>query len=279
MFLAKRFVPGSTVTEALEAVQRLNAEGMTATLDFLGEDITKREEAERTRAAYSEIITAFSNARASTNLSVKITALGLHIDPVLAQKLLDEIISEAHALDDPFVRIDMERSTDIPGTLNAFRQAFEKQKNVGPVLQAYLRRTPDDVEEMIKIGARVRLCKGAYDEKPEIAHTEKATIRREYLRLAEALLTRGNYPGIATHDPGLIEAISNFVKEKGIARDSFEFQMLYGIRPSLQKQLVADGFKLRIYVPFGTHWKGYFRRRIMERPANAMFALSSIFTR
>lgn len=279
MFLAKRFVAGTTISEAIEVVQSLNAEGMTCTLDFLGEDVTQRDEAERTREAYGEVIAALAKADAKTNLSLKITALGLHFDTDLAQRLVDEIIVDAQALQDPFVRIDMERSTDVPGTLEAFRRARSKAVNVGPVLQAYLRRTPDDVEEMIKLGARVRLCKGAYDECPEVAHTEKPTIRREYLRLAEALLSRGNYPGIATHDPGLIESIVQFTKERGIAPDSFEFQMLYGVRPSLQRQLVAQGFRLRIYLPFGTHWVGYFKRRIMERRANLFFAVGAMFSR
>ena len=279
MFLAKRFVAGTTIAAAVAAVHRLNEAGMTATLDFLGEDITSLHEAEQTKATYSAIIQEIARTSVRTNLSVKMTALGLHIDPDRAQQFLDEIIAEASVLEDPFVRIDMERASDVDATLASFSRAFAKSAHVGPVLQAYLRRTPDDLEKMIALGARVRLCKGAYDEPVTIAHTDSATIRRVFLRLAEALLERGRYPGIATHDPGLIATICDHVKEHDISPDTFEFQMLYGVRPSLQRSIVEQGYRLRIYVPFGTHWLGYFRRRISERRANAFFALSALFSR
>lgn len=279
MFIAKRFVAGTTIAQAIAAVRRLNAEGFSATLDFLGEDVTSRAEAERTRAVYGEIIRALAESDVRTNLSVKLSALGLHFDAALAQRLLESILAQAEVLADPFVRIDMERAASVPATLDLFRALFARYRNTGPVLQAYLRRTPEDVEAMIALGARVRLCKGAYDESAEVAHTRREIIRREYLRLAETLLSRGHYPGIATHDPGLIEAIAGFTQEHGIQKDAFEFQMLYGVRPSLQRRLVEEGFRLRIYVPFGTHWAGYLRRRIMERRANAFFALSALFSR
>jgi proline dehydrogenase len=279
MFLAKRFVAGTTIAQALTAVRRLNADGLWATLDFLGEDVTSRAEAERTCAVYSEIIHALAESDVRTNLSVKLSALGLQFDAALAERLLESILAEAAALADPFVRIDMERAASVPATLEIFRSLFAKHRNTGPVLQAYLRRTPDDLEAMIALGARVRLCKGAYDEKTEVAHTHREVIRREYLHLAEALLSRGQYPGIATHDPGIIEALARFAKEHGIRKEAFEFQMLYGVRPSLQRRLIEEGFRLRIYVPFGTHWAGYLRRRILERRANAFFALSALFSR
>jgi proline dehydrogenase len=279
MFVAKRFVAGTTTAEAISAVRCLNDLGMSATLDFLGEDCVSAVEAASTRAAYGEIIRAIAESGARANLSLKLTALGLRFDARGAQEHLEAILAEATILPDPFTRIDMERSDSVPATLDAFRAAHAVRPNCGPVLQAYLKRTPADVEEMIKLGARVRLCKGAYDEKPAVAHTDKTVIRREYLRLAEALLTRGNYPGIATHDPGLIDAVIRFVRERDIGRDAFEFQMLYGVRPSLQRNLVERGFKLRVYVPFGTHWAGYLRRRVMERRANAFFAVSALFSR
>jgi proline dehydrogenase len=180
---------------------------------------------------------------------------------------------------DPFVRIDMEGSAVTEATLRVFERAYADHKNVGPVLQAYLKRTPADVERAIELGARVRICKGAYNEPPEVAYKEMPQIRKQYLECARALMTRGNYPGIATHDPELIEAVKAFAHNNEIATDKFEFQMLYGIRPQLQKQLVSEGYRLRVYVPFGTHWAGYFYRRVAERKENALFALSGIFSK
>ncbi len=180
---------------------------------------------------------------------------------------------------DPFVRIDMEGSSVTQSTLEVFERAFAAHPNVGPVLQAYLKRTKGDVQRAIGMGARVRLCKGAYSEPPEIAYRNMAQIRRSYLECAQDLLVRGNYPGIATHDPAIIEAIKQFARDRGVKPEQFEFQMLYGVRPSLQRQLVREGYRLRVYVPFGTHWAGYFYRRVAERRENALFALSSIFTK
>jgi len=173
----------------------------------------------------------------------------------------------------------MEGSALVDATLRVFETVYAESPHVGPVLQAYLKRTPDDVERMIALGARVRLCKGAYAELPSIAYRDMPTIRRSFLRCAEALLERGHYPGIATHDERLIDAVEKFVGERGIARERFEFQMLYGVRPELQRRLVAAGYRLRIYVPYGTHWAGYFYRRITERPENALFALRSLLAR
>jgi proline dehydrogenase len=279
MFVAKRFVAGTTIVEAISAVRKLNDLGMSATLDCLGEDCSSSVEAANTREVYGEIVQAIAESGVQTNLSLKLSALGLQFDPRTAQEHLEAVLKQAASLPDPFVRIDMERSDSVEQTLNAFRAAFERYRNCGPVLQAYLKRTPGDLASMIELGARVRLCKGAYDEKPAVAHTDKALIRREYMRLAEALLTRGRYPGIATHDPGLIDSVITFSRERSIRRDAFEFQMLYGVSPSIQRRLVRQGFKLRVYVPFGTHWAGYLRRRIMERRANAFFALSALFSR
>lgn len=278
-FLAKRFVPGETIDDAIRTVRELNAHGMSATLDFLGEDVFKREEAEHTRDAYFRMLATIKASGADTNVSVKLTAMGLLIDEGFALENLSAILDCAAQNADPFVRIDMEGSSVTDSTLRVFKKAFETHKNVGPVLQAYLKRTPADVEEMIALGARVRLCKGAYNEPEQIALKEMPTIRRAYLQMAERLLTGGNYPGIATHDLRLIEAIKSFAKERGIAASSFEFQMLYGVRPEVQRQLVRDGYRVRIYIPFGTHWAGYFYRRVMERRENAVFALTSMFSK
>jgi proline dehydrogenase len=278
-FLAKRFVPGETIESAVEAVSALNAAGMTATLDFLGEDVTERVEADRTRETYVQMLDAIAREGARTNVSVKLTALGLLIDEDVAVENLTAIVERAAPLADPFVRIDMEGSAVTDATLRVFERVFATHPNVGPVLQAYLRRTPADVERMIQIGARVRLCKGAYNEPAEIAYKDMPTIRREYLRLAEALLSRGRYPGIATHDERIIDAVKAYVSAQAIPTERFEFQMLYGVRPEVQRSLVREGYKVRIYVPFGTHWAGYFYRRITERPENALFALRSMVSR
>ena len=278
-FLAKRFIAGETVAQAMDAVAGLNAQGITATLDFLGEDVTSRPEAERTRDAYFELLDAICTRGVETNVSVKLTALGLLVDEDFAYANLRAVTSAASRNRDPFVRIDMEGSAVTDASLRLFERAYAETQNVGPVLQAYLKRTPADVEHMIEIGARVRLCKGAYGEPAEIAYKEMPTIRSHYLRSAEALLERGRYPGIATHDERIISAVETFVRERGIGRDRFEFQMLYGVRPELQRRLVSEGYKLRVYVPYGTHWAGYFYRRITERPENIMFALRSVIAR
>ncbi len=279
-FLAKRFVAGETIESAIAAVRQLNAAGITATLDFLGEDVTERDAAIKTRDAYFRMIDAIQAAGVQSNVSVKLTAMGLLAGEDFAVENLNAILDYAQANNaDPFVRIDMEGTPVLEATLRVFERAWANRKNVGPVLQAYLKRTPQDVERAIELGARVRICKGAYNEPPELAYKEMPQIRKQYLACAQALLTRGNYPGIATHDPDLIDAIKAFAHNNGISSEKFEFQMLYGVRPALQKQIVDEGFRLRVYVPFGTHWAGYFYRRVAERKENALFALSSIFSK
>lgn len=278
-FLAKRFVAGESIGDAVDAVRQLNAQGMSATLDFLGEDVLERDAALRTRDVYFEMLDKIRQSGVDSNVSVKLTAMGLLVDEGLAREALLAIAEHAKANPDPFVRIDMEGSSVTDATLRVFRETYAQTKNVGEVLQAYLKRTPADVEKAIALNARVRLCKGAYNEPPEIAIKDMPDIRVQYLELAKALLTRGNYPGIATHDRRLIGAVKEFTKAQNIAADRFEFQMLYGCRPSLQRQIVAEGYRLRIYVPFGTHWAGYFYRRVLERRENLLFALSSMFSR
>jgi proline dehydrogenase len=278
-FLAKRFIAGETVEDAMDAVAALNAAGMTATLDFLGEDVAAAAEAERTRDAYFELLEAIRARGVETNVSVKLTAMGLLIDEDFALENLRAVLAVAARNSDPFVRIDMEGTAVTDATLRVFERAFAATKHVGPVLQAYLKRTPADVERAIALGARVRLCKGAYGEPPALAYKDMPTIRRQFMRSAEALLERGNYPGIATHDDRVIAAVETFVRERGIGRDRFEFQMLYGVRPEIQRRLVSEGYRLRVYVPYGTHWAGYFYRRITERPENLIFAVRSLISR
>ncbi|HEY1429488.1 MAG TPA: proline dehydrogenase family protein [Candidatus Tumulicola sp.] len=278
-FLAKRFVPGETIESAVATVRELNAAGMTASLDYLGEDVTERAEAQHTVDAYLRILDALDSAGVDSNVSIKLTALGLLIDEDLALENVNKIAERAATNPDPFVRIDMEGSAVTDATLRVFERSFATHRNVGIVLQAYLKRTAADVERAIEAGARVRLCKGAYSEPPEIAYQHMPEIRENYLRLAKRLLQAGTYPGIATHDRRLIEAVREFCTHESIPATRYEFQMLHGCRPALQRELVAQGYGMRVYVPFGTHWAGYFYRRVLERRENALFALSSIFSR
>ncbi len=278
-FLAKRFVAGKDIAAAMAAVRELNDAGISASLDFLGEDVLERAAALKTRETYMEILDAIQKTGVDCNVSVKLTALGLLIDEDFAYDNLGAILVRAQANVDPFVRIDMEGSAVTGATLRVFERAYAAYGNVGSVLQAYLKRTPRDVERMIELRARVRLCKGAYNEPPSIAYKEMPRIREQYMQCARELLTRGNYPGIATHDRRLIAAVKEFVKVNDIARDRFEFQMIFGVRPQLQRELVREGYRLRVYVPFGTHWAAYFYRRVAERKENLLFALSSIFSR
>jgi proline dehydrogenase len=278
-FLAKRFVAGKSIAEAIAAVRELNASGMSASLDFLGEDVLERAAALKTRDTYFDILDAIEQSGADSNVSVKLTALGLLIDEDFAYENFAAILRRAQQNPDPFVRIDMEGSAVTDATLRLFERAYAAYPNVGIVLQAYLKRTPGDVERAIELQARVRLCKGAYNEPASIAIKSMPEIRDQYMKCARELLTRGKYPGIATHDRRLIAAVKEFVRVNDIARDRFEFQMIYGVRPNLQRELVRDGYRLRVYVPFGTHWAAYFYRRVAERKENLLFALSSMFSR
>jgi proline dehydrogenase len=278
-FLAKRFVAGETIETALAAVRELNAAGMSATLDFLGEDVTDPSEARKTRDTYLEMLATIEREHAGTNVSVKLTALGLLVDEALCSGYLSDIVTRAAGLEDPFVRIDMEGSAVTDAIMRVCEAVYAHHSNTGPVIQAYLKRSPDDVEHAIALGERVRLCKGAYSEPPEIALQDMPSIRRAYLRLAEALLSRGNYPAIATHDERIIDAVKGYATAHGLGKERFEFQLLYGVRPDLQRRLAHEGYRVRIYVPFGTHWAGYFYRRITERKENVVFALRSMFAK
>lgn len=278
-FLARRFIAGETIDAAIEVVRAINAQGMTASLDFLGEDVLERSTAVKTCAIYLAMLDAIGASGLRSNVSVKLSAIGLLIDENFALDNLARILDRAQTNPDPFVRIDMEGSPLTQPTLALFERAFVRYSNVGIVLQAYLKRTPGDVERAIALGARVRLCKGAYKEPAEIAYSSMTQIRAQYLHLAEMLLVRGIYPGIATHDRRVIARVAQIAQHRGVKPERFEFQMLYGCRPQLQRRLVAQGYNMRIYVPFGTHWAGYFYRRVAERRENALFALSSIFSR
>jgi len=279
--IARRFVAGERIPDAVAAVRRINDLGMSASIDFLGEDVHQAAHAVATRDEYLRLLDALAEAGSRSNVSVKLTALGLLVDRNLCRELLISILERAtdvtsRRLLDPFVRIDMEGSALTEATLRLFEDVYATHKNAGVVLQAYLRRTPEDVERMIALDARVRLCKGAYKEPPEIAYRDMPEIRRAFMRLAEVLLVRGNYPAIATHDAGIQEGVKAYASERQIGSDRFEFQMLYGVRPDLQRKLSAEGYNVRVYVPYGTHWKQYFYRRIRERRENALLALRAL---
>ena len=276
-FLARRFVPGETVDDALAAVRQLNAQGLSASLDFLGEDVSIEEEASHNTAIYREMIARIAGGGLDANVSVKLSAIGQSIAEDLAVANLNSIIETARP-HDMFIRLDMEGSATVDSTYRVLDRALTTYNHIGPVVQAYLHRAERDVERLIECRLRVRLCKGAYKEPPAIAIQKMPLIRRNYLMLAERLLTRGVYPGIATHDQSLIDGVRNFVERERISRGAFEFQMLYGIRTEAQKVIVREGYRMRVYVPFGTHWAGYFYRRLTERKENVLFVLRNLFT-
>jgi proline dehydrogenase len=274
---ASRFVAGETVEDAVGASRRLNAAGVSASLDLLGEAVRSRAEARAARDTYLETLERIPAVGADANVSLKLTQMGLDIDEALCLANVRAIIAKAKSLDS-FVRIDMEQSTYVDRTLRLFRQALHPEFGdaVGVVLQSYLRRTARDVEDMIALGARVRLCKGAYKEPGDVAFPAKRDVDRNYVRCMDRLLDGGNYPGIATHDVKIIAHAREFTRQKGIPPGRFEFQLLYGVRRDLQHRLRREGYNVRVYVPFGDHWYPYLLRRLAERPANIAFLLGSM---
>jgi proline dehydrogenase len=277
--LARRFVAGTTVGDAMSVVDHLHSEGFLTTVDYLGEDVTSVDEASRVVETYERLLGALSLRKNGPNVSVKLSALGLLIDEELALRNLLRILRAASAFESYFVRIDMEGSQRTDATLRVFRSAYLPGFSTGPVIQAYLRRSGYDVDELLRIGARVRLCKGAYNEPYKIAFKRKAEVHSAYLDLASWLLQSGKYPAFATHDPAMIRSIKRMASVSGRANETFEFQMLYGVKPALQRSLVREGYRVRVYVPFGIHWLPYFRRRVLERRENMLFALSAVFSR
>jgi proline dehydrogenase len=275
--LASRFVAGETVDEAIATLRDLNGSNLTASLDLLGESVLHAEEASRACRTYLEVLDHIHAAKANANVSVKLTQMGLDIDEELCLRNMRSIIGRAKQYDS-FVRIDMEQSSYTERTIRLFTDVLypELRNAVGVVLQSYLRRTAADVDAMIALGARVRLCKGAYKEPEDVAFPDKKDVDANYIACMERLLERGNYPGIATHDVSIIDHAKAFTKRKGIPAERFEFQMLYGVRRDLQYKLRREGYNMRVYVPFGTHWYPYLMRRLAERPANLAFITSNI---
>lgn len=274
---ASRFVAGETLDAAVSAVRELNRRGISASLDVLGESVTSVEEARSSAAMVVETQERIAAEKLDCNVSVKLTQMGLDLDGGLCAENMRGILERGRDLG-MFVRIDMESSAHTQRTLDLFEREFlpAHGDRVGIVIQSYLRRAAADVERLIGVRARVRLCKGAYDEPAAVAFPAKADVDRNYAELMERLLERGNHPAVATHDPALIARARQFVAAKGIAPDRFEFQMLYGVRRDLQEELQRAGFRVRVYVPFGTHWYPYFMRRLAERPANVAFILGNV---
>lgn len=275
---ATRFVAGETKEEAFEAVRALNAKGITASLDLLGENVTDPEEARASGRAYIELLRGIAQARVDSNVSIKLTMLGLDIDRAMARDQLVAILETAQETGN-FVRIDMEGSRYTQVTLDLFGEVFPANADVGVVIQSMLRRSGQDVEDMIRLGARVRLVKGAYKEPPEIAFPDKSDVNAAFDRLAERLLDEGNYPAIATHDDERIKHAMEHARAHGITTDRFEFQMLYGVRRETQVALVEQGYRMRVYVPYGKAWFPYFYRRLRERKENVSFVLRNLVRR
>ena len=281
--LARRFVAGETLDAALPEVAALLDDGLFITLDLLGEHVPERSRAEAFARTYGDLVerlAAFRDARGAppeaVGVSIKLSMIGQVIDRGLCEANLRDLLDRARAAD-LFVRLDMEGSDITQSTLDLFEAVYpDYPDHVGPVLQAYLHRTAGDVARMCDLGARVRLCKGAYAEPASLAYQDMPTIRWHYRQHAARLLTEGRYPGIATHDDELISAVQQLARDRGVARDAFEFQMLYGLRPDTQRQLVADGYRMRVYVPYGTEWLPYFSRRLRERKENAFFVLKAL---
>ena len=274
--LVSRFTAGEELDDAIRIIRQLSAEGFAVTLDRLGESVTEAAEAEEAGRAYLDILDRLAAEKLPSHISIKLTQLGLAIDEALARRLVEALVQRA-ARYRTFVRIDMEGSAYTAKTLRIFQDVRAPRDVLGIVIQAYLYRSKQDLDELLTDGVRVRLCKGAYHEPPELAFPRKADVDRNYAKLMEKLLASGTYPALATHDARLIAAAEKLAKDMGVGPDRFEFQMLYGIRRQLQRQLVRQGYRVRIYVPFGKQWYPYFMRRLAERPANLLFLLRNLF--
>ena len=274
---ASRFVAGETIETACDAVAALNAKGITATLDLLGESVTQEAEARATGRMYLRVLDEIDGRKLKANVSVKLTALGQDISDALCEEIARSILERARQYG-TFVRFDMEGSDYTQRTLDFFAQRFfaDFPDNTGIALQSMMRRTAQDVAWANGRQCRVRLCKGAYLEPATVAFPDKKDVDRNYVECAKALIQHGRYPGLATHDPAIIAELTAWAKFSAISADRFEFQMLYGVRRDLQEQIVREGWGMRVYVPFGTQWYPYLMRRLAERPANVWFIAGNV---
>jgi proline dehydrogenase len=274
--IARRFVPGEELSEALEATRRSNAARMSVSLDELGENVSSREDAECARDTYTNILDRIAAEHLDANISLKLTHLGLDLNEAFCETQLRTVIERAVALRN-FVRVDMEGSAYTERTLRVVKAVRAGTDAVGTVIQAYLYRSRQDVEDLLEAGCRIRLVKGAYKEPPEVALQRKRDVDSNFVSLTRLLLSSGLYHAIATHDPKMIDAAIRYATRHSIAKDKFEFQMLYGVRTDLQRRLVRDGYRFRVYIPYGKDWFPYFMRRLAERPANLLFLLKNLY--
>jgi proline dehydrogenase len=269
--LAARFVAGLSVEDAVAVCRRVNGEGISVSLDSLGESVADESEARAAAEVYHRVLDAIAVGGLNANVSLKLTQMGMDIRPELAEEIVAGIVEHA-ARAGTFVRVDMESSAYTEATIAMTERLYTRFPGaVGTVLQAYLYRTEQDTERLLKQGIRIRLCKGAYKEPAEVAFPRKAEVDGNYVKLMKRMATSGVFCGIATHDERIVDEMLRFLEENGVARNAFEFQMLYGIRRDLQRRLAKAGYGVRVYVPFGTAWYPYFMRRLAERPANVVF--------
>jgi len=274
--MSHRFVAGEELAEAISAARVCNDQGMLVSLDYLGENVLTAADSQRARDAYLEVFDRIAAEKLNANVSCKLTQLGLDLSPEFSEGQALSIVERAASYDN-FLRVDMEGSAYTERTLEVVKKVRQRSPAIGTVIQAYLYRSEQDVQDLLAIGCRIRLCKGAYSEPPQVAFPKKEDVDANYIKLVRLLLPSGFYHGIATHDPRMIGATIRIAAESKVAKDDFEFQMLYGVRTDLQRQLVRDGYRLRIYIPYGRDWFPYFMRRLAERPANLGFFVRNFF--
>jgi proline dehydrogenase len=273
--VSNRFVAGTEIADAVRATEVINRGGMSVSIDNLGENVTNPDEARHSAQLYHQILDAIASHNLNANISLKLTHMGLDVDEKLARDIVSGLVARAASMNPPgFVRVDMEGSPYTQRTLDFVHELHRMPGNansVGAVIQSYLKRSESDVEKLLAERIRIRLCKGAYKESAEIAFPAKSDVDANYVKLMKILMKSGVYHGLATHDENIIHQAEAFATSEKLSRDSFEFQMLYGIRRDLQQALVGKGWRVRVYIPFGTEWYPYFMRRLGERPANALF--------
>ena len=278
-----RFVAGTQVEDALRVTRKLNQSGLTVSVDNLGENVTNAEEARASAALYHQLLDDIATQNLNANISLKLTHMGLDVDETLAREQVSALVAKAASMNPRnFVRVDMEGSPYTQRTLDFVRELHRAPGNqgcVGAVIQSYMHRSESDIEQLLAEGIRIRLCKGAYKEPPEIAFQQKSEVDANYVKLMKILMKSKVYHGLATHDVSIIKEAQAFATRENISRDAFEFQMLYGIRNELQRRLVRKGWRVRVYVPFGTEWYPYFMRRLAERPANVLFIAKNLLRR
>ncbi len=273
---ARRFVAGETIDDGIKAAHKLNAQGLLVALDYLGEAVHSKEDARAAADVMIKVLDRIHDEQLNSTISVKLTQLGQDVDEAFLKENVLRLIEHAARYDN-FVRFDMESSAYVQRTLDFFRMLWQEgHHNIGVVLQSYFFRTEADAKMANELGARVRLCKGAYVEPPDLAFQEKADVDKNFIAVTKLLLEHGTYPAIATHDPRMIQATKDFAREKGIGPERFEFQMLYGVRRDLQQQLLENGYNVRVYTGFGDAWYPFFMRRMAERPANMFFVVNNI---